>query len=178
MRAFPDVKVILTTRDPRTWYRSIKKLYDGHCLVETTWSFPLVTRLLDGRRDRDRIFGQTKTFNPWSFVPEGMAMSLEEAVQGGPDTAVNFFTDWAADVVRSVPESQLLVFDPRDGWAPLCRFLGVKEVPAGPYPFLNEGSRLDKAHGHLVRLDRVLVILTGVILGLMAWLLYCWSLGW
>ena len=72
MRAFPDVKVILTTRDPRTWYQSIKKLYDGHCLVETTWSFPLVTWLLDGRKDRDWIFGQTKTFNPWSFVPEGI----------------------------------------------------------------------------------------------------------
>lgn len=37
-----------------------------------------------------------------------------------------------------VPREQLLVWHPRDGWDPLCTFLG-KAVPEGPFPKVNEG---------------------------------------
>jgi hypothetical protein len=35
-----------------------------------------------------------------------------------------------------VPPEKLLVFEPGDGWAPLCAFLGVP-VPDEPYPQVN-----------------------------------------
>ena len=44
MKAFPNVKIILTTRDPKTWYQSIKRLFDFHGLQEQTWAFRLITK--------------------------------------------------------------------------------------------------------------------------------------
>lgn len=41
--------------------------------------------------------------------------------------------------IRSlVPPNNLLEFHPRDGWEPLCKFLG-KEPPKEPFPFINKG---------------------------------------
>ena len=44
-----------------------------------------------------------------------------------------------------VPKENLLVFEARDGWEPLCKFLG-KPVPEGPYPRINEGSNAANIH--------------------------------
>jgi hypothetical protein len=43
--------------------------------------------------------------------------------------------------IRSlVPKDNLLEFHPKDGWEPLCKFLG-KDVPAGqPFPHVNQGQ--------------------------------------
>ena len=41
------------------------------------------------------------------------------------------------NVKSRVPEDKLLVYDVRDGWAPLCKFLG-KEEPKEPLPHLNK----------------------------------------
>ena len=42
-------------------------------------------------------------------------------------------------LIRSkVPSDQLLEFDPRDGWDPLCKHLGIKNAPAEPYPHVND----------------------------------------
>ena len=46
-----------------------------------------------------------------------------------------------SDAVREgVPEDRLLVYDVREGWEPLCRFLGLP-VPAEEFPHSN--SRAD-----------------------------------
>ena len=37
---------------------------------------------------------------------------------------------------------QLLEFQPVDGWAPLCAFLGVNDCPTEPYPHVNAGKSL------------------------------------
>lgn len=42
---------------------------------------------------------------------------------------------------RRVPSERLLVFDVREGWRPLCEFLGV-EVPDKPFPYLNEAKEM------------------------------------
>ena len=44
-------------------------------------------------------------------------------------------------VRRRVSPERLLVFDVREGWAPLCDFLDV-EVPDGPFPRLNEAREM------------------------------------
>jgi hypothetical protein len=43
--------------------------------------------------------------------------------------------------IRSlVPAENLLEFPPRDGWKPLCQFLG-KDVPRNvPFPYVNKGG--------------------------------------
>ena len=48
------------------------------------------------------------------------------------------------------PKSRLLVFEAKQGWEPLCRFLGV-DVPDEPYPRVNTTddfmNRTPRSHG-------------------------------
>jgi hypothetical protein len=57
-----------------------------------------------------------------------------------------------------------LVFDVREGWAPLCEFLGV-EAPDEPFPRLNEAREMRRRLLGLVALSAAapaLAVLTGV----------------
>ena len=42
-----------------------------------------------------------------------------------------------------VPSEKLLVFEVKDGWEPLCKFLGVP-VPGIPFPRSNDSDNFDK----------------------------------
>jgi hypothetical protein len=44
---------------------------------------------------------------------------------------------WNAEVTASVPADRLLVWEPAEGWEPLCQFLDVP-VPEGPVPHVND----------------------------------------
>ena len=55
----------------------------------------------------------------------------------GEETAVRFFNEWKAQVIREVPVDRLLVFEVKQGWAPLCKFLSVSQ-PEGPFPNTND----------------------------------------
>jgi len=44
---------------------------------------------------------------------------------------------WHAEVKATVPADRLLVWNPADGWEPMCEFLKV-DVPADPLPRLND----------------------------------------
>ena len=44
---------------------------------------------------------------------------------------------WNDEVKSTVPADRLLVWDPADGWEPLCGFLEV-DVPEEPLPRLND----------------------------------------
>jgi hypothetical protein len=46
----------------------------------------------------------------------------------------------------TISKDRLLIFNARDGWAPLCEFLGVP-VPAAPYPKTNSTDEFrERAH--------------------------------
>ena len=63
-----------------------------------------------------------------------------EAVLGTQEDAESFFQGWQADVKNSVSKDNLLVFQAKDGWLPLCQFLGAK-VPNTSYPRLNNAQQ-------------------------------------
>ncbi len=44
-------------------------------------------------------------------------------------------------VKRRVPAEKLLVFEVKEGWGPLCEFLGVAE-PDKPFPRLNDAAQM------------------------------------
>jgi hypothetical protein len=54
---------------------------------------------------------------------------------------VRVFQEHAERVKQVVAPERLLVFEPKDGWKPLCRFLGVP-VPDVPFPHLNEAASM------------------------------------
>ncbi len=47
------------------------------------------------------------------------------------------FNAWNSNVIAAIPEDKLLVYNPKDGWGPLCKFLGLP-VPATPFPHVNK----------------------------------------
>ena len=54
-------------------------------------------------------------------------------------TAIDVFERHIATVRAEVPSSKLLVFDVRDGWEPLCDFLGVP-TPSDEFPNVNDAT--------------------------------------
>ncbi len=52
------------------------------------------------------------------------------------DHGVAMFNRHTREVQDTIPADRLLVFDVREGWGPLCAFLG-KPVPDVPFPRVN-----------------------------------------
>ncbi len=48
----------------------------------------------------------------------------------------NAFNSHTEAVKAAIPANRLLIFEVKDGWGPLCAFLGVPE-PAEPFPRTN-----------------------------------------
>jgi hypothetical protein len=53
--------------------------------------------------------------------------------------AIETFERHNEEVEQRVPTDKLLVYEVKEGWGPLCEFLGV-EVPDKPFPHLNDGA--------------------------------------
>ena len=52
-------------------------------------------------------------------------------------------------VKNTIPADQLLVYEVKDGWGPLCEFLG-KPVPSEPFPRTNDRAEFwDRVTGKL-----------------------------
>lgn len=125
MAAFPDAKVILTVRDPEGWVKSFRETI-----------LPMIDRF------PNRVVG------PWlprlngPFRVAGRP-ALDQLFGGridDPAALAEWFVGYNAQVRAAVPAERLLVFDVREGWAPLCAFLGVP-VPDGPFPRVNDTAQ-------------------------------------
>ncbi len=57
-----------------------------------------------------------------------------------------YMTEWFVRrnqaVIDALPPERLLVFHPKDGWEPLCAFLGVP-TPGVPFPRINSRDELN-----------------------------------
>lgn len=121
MEAFPDAKVVHTVRDPDRWYEStLETIYGARTLVPG-WLKRIVP--FTGR------FTEMVDLMVWDRVFDGR---FEDR-----DYAIARYHEWTAEVIANVPPERLLVFDVRDGWEPLCDFLGVLQ-PAGEFPRVND----------------------------------------
>ena len=59
-----------------------------------------------------------------------------------------FMSEWFMrrnqQVIDALPRERLLVFSPKEGWRPLCAFLGVA-VPDAPFPRVNSRDEIREA---------------------------------
>ena len=55
------------------------------------------------------------------------------------ERSLQIYRDHNAYVKENAPSDQLLVFEAKDGWEPLCRFLDVA-VPGMPFPYVNRSQ--------------------------------------
>jgi len=126
MEAFPEAKVLLTVRDPEKWYDSvIDTIWSWRC-GEQNWSFRIFPT---GRRFQE----QARLFHERTMLP-GIKRTDREG-------SVRSFKAWTERVKSSVPPEKLLVFDVKEGWEPLCKFLEVP-VPDEPFPRVNDRDSL------------------------------------
>lgn len=125
MQLYPDAKVLLSVRDFERWYISASEtIYPITQQFPTRLVGPLIPRM--GRQIRmvNTLVWQN-TFKG-RFQERGYAREVFEA--------------HIAEVKRVVPPERLLVYDVRQGWEPLCRFLNVP-VPQGVnFPHLNDSE--------------------------------------
>lgn len=54
------------------------------------------------------------------------------------DELKNAFIKWNQEIINYVPKDRLLIFDPNDGWKPLCEFLNIPIPENIPFPHLNK----------------------------------------
>lgn len=117
---YPDAKVVLTVRDPGSWFDSVSS---------TIFS--------------EQMQGRLKG-TPAGAVMQGVI--FDAFADRVTDRA--FMTDWFErrnqQVIDALPAERLLVFSPKEGWEPLCRFLDVP-VPDAPFPRVNSRDELEQA---------------------------------
>jgi hypothetical protein len=109
---YPDAKVILTVRDPERWYESTYNTIYGMRRTVSSPIFRLVGLFRPG-------MGRAARMNDRLIWEDTFGGSLEE-------------------VRRRVPQEKLLVYEVKEGWGPLCEFLGVEVPREMPFPHLND----------------------------------------
>ena len=70
-------------------------------------------------------------------------LGLFGVIDEGVEASSEFYKSWNEEVIRSVPEDRLLVFNVKQGWKPLCDFLGLP-VPSKPFPNVNDSKNFQK----------------------------------
>ena len=128
MRRYPDASVILTVRDPERWYESTRKtIYEVQRATESP-SYALASLLVPRMRQMRRAARIVGTL-AWRDL---FGERFEDR-----EHAIAVFERSNEEVRRRVPDAKLLVYEVKEGWKPLCEFLGV-EVPEKPFPRLND----------------------------------------
>jgi len=118
----PNGKVLLSVRDsPEVWVKSVKN---------TIFSEKMGGRVALGRKP---VFKQLCQYIPW--LPFGKLdaffKTFEPRIFGGKpadwteEGLKMAYLNWIQFVKKSVPENQLLIFNVKEGWKPICTFLDV-----------------------------------------------------
>ncbi len=133
---YPDAKVVMSVRSAGGWVRSMRET-----IWPMYWGDSVMYHVCQARRQVDRNWDR--------FIALMMRMTWDEKTGG---IAGDHHTDeglaaimegWNAQVKDDVPAEQLLVWNPADGWEPLCEFLEV-DVPEGPVPHVNDTAAFNE----------------------------------
>ncbi|KPI15580.1 hypothetical protein OK074_2025 [Actinobacteria bacterium OK074] len=118
VRAYPDARVILSTRDVHAWYASMRNTVLRQELLDHADDPVLAELHRLARATLDHAFGDRR----------------DEA------HLTEVFHRHNSEVCEGISADRLLVYDVREGWEPLCAFLGVNP-PDTPFPWLNDTAQ-------------------------------------
>ena len=119
---YPRARVILTTRDPESWFRSMSSTI-----------FPVVL----SRPARDKVDHRR-------MVRSVIVRNTFENRTGEKGFVLDVFRRNTERVLREIPAGRLLHYRLGDGWKPLCEFLGAA-VPDAPFPHVNDTAAFRRA---------------------------------
>lgn len=119
LRAYPDLKVILTLRDPKAWYESARAtIFEALALSHHNPAPPGKNR-------------------PALELTRRLVLDLTFQGQYQNEArAIEIFNQHNLQVKKIVPPDRLLIYRVTEGWLPLCEFLGAV-VPDEPFPKSN-----------------------------------------
>jgi hypothetical protein len=80
------------------------------------------------------------------------------------------FKKYNQSVIDKCPKDKLLVFDPKDGYEPLCKFLEV-ELPNEPYPWVNDTPSFKKHTKYTNMFGYFLLGITTIVISVPAYFL-------
>ena len=113
--AYPEAKFLLTHRSTESWVASFSSTVDRLLSIGEAASAPM----------REWI-----VMSKALIAKAGLPLDPDEAALG------EAFEKHIAAVKATIPANRLLVYEVKEGWEPLCAFLGVP-VPEGPFPRTN-----------------------------------------
>jgi hypothetical protein len=127
--AYPNAKVLLTERDPESWWASHVTMFQVAAQVEQ--------EITDEQR-------QWIDGSGYGRMKAALATIVAATFDGqvfDKTHCLRVFEQHYERVRHVVPGERLLVYRVQDGWAPMCRFLGA-DVPDEPFPRVNVGDDL------------------------------------
>ncbi|MEV4218782.1 sulfotransferase family protein [Nonomuraea sp. NPDC049725] len=146
--AYPEAKVVLTVRDPQSWFASMRTLIDnGPARLQSEKLAPEMAGLVENMMTTRPLLER--------MIREGLGSDSPFGVVPDEKETIAAFERHIVTVRESLPAERLLVFDVREGWEPLCRFLGV-DVPEGePFPHLNDSKMMEESIERLMKGEKV-----------------------
>ena len=126
LKQYPDSKVILTIRNPESWYKSCS---------ETVFNYDRQFGYY-GLRILDYVIPFLNRFRNMIDVMWGYSFKYNFS----KENTIKAFIDHNENVKKLCPKDKLLLFEAKDGWEPLCKFLNVS-IPNVPYPNVNDTNR-------------------------------------
>jgi len=129
MKLYPDAKVILTMRDPENWYKS----FGDTIIRQSNPSLKQIVSMSFKLPFNKKLWKQLRVFK---YANEYLDDMFEGRFYEDKEKAINFFNNWNDRIKNTVPAEKLLIYEVKNGWKPLCDFLGCS-VPDEPFPRSN-----------------------------------------
>jgi len=124
---YPESKIILSVRNPDNWYDSTKETIYFISTAIPKWI----------------LFLSSKKRKIYEMIQKTIWQGVFDGKFEDRDYAIKVFNDHIKTVKSVIPEDRLLIHEAKDGWEPLCEFLG-KPIPDQPYPRVNEAKAFKK----------------------------------
>ncbi|GJM29418.1 MAG: hypothetical protein DHS20C17_20530 [Cyclobacteriaceae bacterium] len=150
LEKYPEAKVILTIRDFDCWYKSVKSTVWTAGPQNLGQKLVMLGRMISAARVR-------KVVNCVGFVKRMLWQKQFHGRFEDPAFAQEIFNQHIEDVKANVPADQLLVYDIREGWGPLCQFLGVSE-PSEELPHLNKRETFKTMMQSLIKTGKMVEV--------------------
>lgn len=146
MDIYPEAKVVLTVRDDGyKWADSVNGSIGMIIQYQDTLFHKLAALL--GAQPPIKF----NRMNKLLVDTDGLMINADR--QG----LSNFHDDYNQKVIATIPSNRLLVFNVKQGWAPLCKFLNLP-IPNIEYPRVNSSQNFQKNLGIMKILDLIIVV--------------------